>query len=281
MVLEEKRVLDDKTTENVLYFKNGRNKLKCFTINEAKSFRSAFVRMRNLQTNIDGLLIEHKDWYNSSITAGYDPRLYIAVTGFDNVLYAVSFKDYKRLDRIKMEESIYRDADFIDTKVLEAEPMIDDYVYAKLDHILEFVSPSDPLSIYHVEHRSDEDQNSTSNTYGIDQNALIGLKYIIAINNLRKQGINKIVIGADEKTIDYFNILGIQMYFETSTKTSFIPRNVLSYTKDPSNFIICNHELAKRYESEGYHLINIKKKDENDSILKRRIEGRERQDFSR
>lgn len=282
--MEEKFTLDDKITGNISFIRNdvrNKRKLKCFSIYEPKSFKSIFIRSRNYNNDIDGLLIEHKNWYDTSSNIQFDPRLYIIVRGFDNILYAVSYKDYKRIDQINSFERNAMNSEFVDTKIILAEPLIDDYVCAKVENIISLIGPYDPLNLYHVDHNS-IDETDDSITYGIDTNSLIILKYMIGINNLRKQGIKKIVIGADDKTMELFNIFGINMYFEHSKDSSFVPKNVLSYNSSEDDFIICNYNLAKEYEKDGYHVLLVsKKKEDNESIIKRRLDAIDRQGFTR
>ena len=54
-----------------------------------------------------------------------------------------------------------------------------------------------------------------------------------------------------------------------------VPLNVFSLVIPNEDLIMCNSELAKEYEKNGYKLIEIRKKEPNESILSRRLERRD------
>lgn len=253
-------------------FSRGKN--KCFTITEAKPFVDVYKRAINFRMDIDGLLVEHKNWYETSNRFGFDPRLYIIVKGYDNILYAVSFKDYIREDVIKQYEG-KRDDSFVEIKIIKAEDMFDNYVLAKVSNVSNSLSPVDPLNIYKVEHLGIDDENdSESSTYSIDSSSLLGLKLLIGINNLRNSGVNQIVISTDKQMVEYLNSFYLKFLFQYSTHSKFVPRNVSSYIPGIGDLVMCNPVVAKEYEENGYKLIEIKSRDLTESILSRRIEGR-------
>ena len=251
-----------------------KSKNKCFTITEARPFADVYKRAVNYQLDIDGLLVEHKNWYETSNRFGFDPRLYIIVKGYDNIYYAVSFKDYVREDMIKQYEAKREDS-FVEVKIIKAEDMFDNYVLAKVSNVSNSLSPVDPLNIYKVEHLDvDEANNYESLTYGIDSSALLGLKLMIGINNLRSNGVRQIAISADNQMIDYLNSFYMKLLFQYVSYSKFVPRNVSSYINGVADLVVCNPTLAKEYEKNGYRLLEIKSRGLVESILSRRIEGR-------
>lgn len=258
---------------NVCDFKRDARKSKYFTIYDSSNFGDVYKRAINYKIDIDGLLVEHKAWYQESVCTAYDSRLYIIVKGFDDVYYAVSFKDYIRKDNIIRFDGLH-DTDFVETKIIKAETMFDDYVLAKVDNIVDSISPGDPLNIYKLEHLSEEEEDNKSHSYSIEGNALIALKLLIGIDKLRKEGINKIVISADEKVINTFNEFYIKFYFRDVKKSKYVPRHLTLYVDSPADLVMCNPVVAKKYEEHGYKLLEIKPKYDYESILSRRLEGR-------
>lgn len=263
---------------NTSFNKNDAKKVRCFEIKDANSFRGAFVRSVNLGNSIDGLLVEHKNWYDpSECKVLFDPRLYIIVKGNDGINYAVSFRDDHRKFLIERYEGHYG-LDFIETKIIKAEELIDDYVQAKLNNVSSFLSPSDPLNIYKEETIYDENCFEEKRIYSIETSALLGLKLMIEINNLRNEGIQKIVVSYDDEYSDYLNTFFIKTLYTYSSKSSFVPMNVFSFYIPNEDLIVCNQALAKEYEKSGYKLIELRKKEPNESILSRRLERRDKYD---
>ena len=167
----------------------------------------------------------------------------------------------------------YLESDYVETNIVKAETLMDDYVLAKVSNILDLISPSDPLNIYGVDHTVDDDESSEYHTYSLDTNAIMGLKTIIGINKLRSQGVKQIVIGSDQVGIDYFNIFCMKAFFHYHSKNTLVPKYFKSYTPYAGDLVICNYSVAREYEKNGYKYLEIVRKDANESILSRRLEG--------
>lgn len=243
-----------------------------------KAINSRYVKESDKQFNIDGLLIENKGWYDGSNLSSFDPRLYIVMRGFDGDFYAISFRDNQRASIIERYEGSKR-VDFVETKILKADSLIDDYVVASVSNVSKSLSPYDPLNIYKIDHKGELSEADKAHVYGVEYGSFNGLKLMIAINKLRTQGVKKIVISSDSVGIEKL----ILFYMKTftvlyNTKSTYVPQRVNTYSPYVGDLIVCSSLVSREFEKNGYQLLELNSKENAESIMKIRMERRDKYD---
>ncbi len=261
-------------------------KYKCFNVLDSFPFKDAYIKAVNSryikeadkQFNIDGLLVEHSGWYNNSNVSSFDPRLYIVIRGFDGEFYAISFRDNQRADIIERYEGISKPG-FVETKIIRAEELTNDYVLAKVDNIAKLISPYDPLNIYKVEHKDELSEADSPHAYGVEAGAFNGLRLMIAMHILRSQGVNKIVVSSDNIGLEKLILFYMKTFSSSyNAKSSYVPQMVNIYSPYVNDLIMCSSALAREYVKNGYKLLELNSKENKESIIKTRMEGKEKYD---
>ena len=212
-----------------------------------------FLKRTTSIEEIDGILVENAKWYKDPEKVDFDPRLYSIVKASDQKYYAVSFRDFKRIDEIKEYEDLFFE-EHIDTKIKPVEEISNDFVLARTQHILDSLSPQDPLNVYRTIPRFDGN-NKFLNSYSIEYNSLLGLKLLADMYCYKQKGHHKIVISADEEGVAELNIFFIKYFYKYSNQSTIVPRSVPFYVDEASDIIITTPDIAKIYEKNGYKLI--------------------------
>ncbi|MBO4601165.1 MAG: hypothetical protein J5634_02900 [Bacilli bacterium] len=221
-----------------------------------------FLKRTSLIGDIDGILVEHSKWYKDPDKVDFDPRLYSIVKGSDEKYYAISFRDFQRVDEIKEYEELMFE-EHVNTKIRPVEEIKDDFVLAKTQHILDSLSPQDPLNIYRVIPRFDGN-NKFLNSYSIDYNSIQGLKLMAEIYRYIQNGNYKVVISTDDESILEYNGFFIKYFYKHVNRSTIVPRSVPFYVSAATDIIMTTPDIAKIYEQNGYKLIKTTYRTNND-----------------
>lgn len=223
-----------------------------------------FIKRSSSIIDIDGILVENVKWYKDPEKVDFDPRLYSIVKGNDGKYYAISFRDFQRIDEIKEYEELMFE-EHINTKIKPAEELSQDFVLAKTQHILDMLSPQDPLNVYKVIPRFDGN-NKFLNSYSIEYNAIQGLKLITEIYNHIQNGNHKVVISTDDESILEYNGFFIKYFYKYVNRSTIVPRSVPFFVSAATDIIMTTPDIAKLYEENGYKLIKTTFRNSNDYL---------------
>lgn len=238
--------------KNIITQRPDNQGFKNFTILDMENIDEFLKRISSMD-DVDGLLIEHGNWYKDPTKVDFDPRLYSVVKGYDGKYYAISFRDFRRVDEIMEYENLTNPKQ-IDTKVKTLESLGNSFVLSKPSHVLDSIAPQDPLNIYKLSTK-DEDKRSIVNTYRLDYNAATGLKLIARVYEYLNRGYKKIVISADEKGVEELNIFFIKYFLDYCYQSSYVPSSIPYFSKLGPDLIITSSDIAKLYELNGYKVI--------------------------
>ena len=254
---------------NRVFQKNDGKNQRYFMIYNTDKLSDVLRRAKEEGTEIDGLLVEHKNWYISPDSVSFDPRLYCIVSDATGKYYAVSFKDYVRQDKISVYDSLPKD-EFIETKIVPAEKLGDDFVLADIAGVMDSINPSEPINTHDLDPSFENHKSDEYHVYKYEINASFGLRLMIETARFYNRSIDKIAISTDEKMFEFLNTFYIKYFFSGVTKSKYVPRIVRSYSPFAGNLVMCAPHVAKEYEKHGYKIIDVSPRELTDLSKRRR-----------
>lgn len=255
--------------ENRVFQKNDGKNLRYFMIYNNDKLDNVIRRAKEEGTEIDGLLVEHKNWYIDPNSVTFDPRLYCIVSDATGKYFAVSFKDYVRQDKISIYDSLPKD-EFIETKIVPVDKLGSDFVLASIEGVMDSINPAEPINTHSLDPSFEDSKSGELHVYKYEINSSFGLRLLIETERFYKRSIDKIAISTDEKMFEFLNTFYIKYFFAGVTKSKYVPRNVRSYTPFAGNLVICAPDVAKEYEKNGYKIIDVSPRELTDLSKRRR-----------